>query len=83
MLIVSNPNTTVEVASSKSQILKSIFCALVEASITFPSGTHFNKMSLSAPTKNELNEKITGRNVIDLAKNSLRNLNKAIIIAEE
>ena len=83
MHIVTNPYATVEVASSKSQILKSIFCALDEASMPFSSGTHFNKMSLSTLTKNKLTEKIVGRNLIDLAKNMLKNATKSIIAAEE
>ena len=83
--IVTNPNATVdEVSSNKSRILKSIFCTSSDkTNMRFVSGTHFNKMSLSAPTKNKLTEKITGRNVLDLAKLALKNVKKAIVIAEE
>ena len=49
----------------------------------FMSGTHFNKMSLSTPTKNNLTENIAGRNVVDLAKNALKNVKKSTVIPEE
>ena len=49
----------------------------------FVRGKHFNKESLSAPTKARLKERVTGRNIYDLALQMIRNLKKASALADE
>ena len=49
----------------------------------FVSGVDFTVESLSVPTKVRIAEKITGRNIYDLAILSFRNIKKAMALATE
>uniref|UniRef100_A0A6U5L0F0 Uncharacterized protein n=1 Tax=Corethron hystrix TaxID=216773 RepID=A0A6U5L0F0_9STRA len=60
--------------------LKNRYCT---AKARFLRGKHFTKESLSSPTKTRPQDKITGRNVYDLAQSTLRNLKKVTAMAEE
>ena len=46
-------------------------------------GVHFTVESLSAPTKDRPTEKITGRNIYDLAMATIHNIKKAMAVADE
>ena len=47
------------------------------------AGRNFTIDSLSSPTKKRMNEKITGRNIYDLAMSTIKNVKKAMAIADE
>lgn len=47
------------------------------------AGVHFTVESLSAPTKARPTEKITGRNIYNLAMATIRNIKKAMAVADE
>ena len=49
----------------------------------FVKGKHFNKESLVAPTKARKNEKVTGRNILDLALTVIQNVKKGCAMADE
>ena len=49
----------------------------------FVRDKHFTKASVVAPTKARPTEKVTGRNIIDLAQTVIRNLKKSCAMAEE
>ena len=48
----------------------------------FVSGIHFTKHILASPSKSKI-EKCSGRTIIELGKNILKNIKKAAVIAEE
>ena len=70
----NTPHTHVD-TEKDTIVLKEIF--LLDAKY-FVAGTHFNIKSLSAPTKARLDQKVTGRNVFDLAFLTLKNLKKIV-----
>ena len=47
------------------------------------AGVHFTVNSLSAPTKARPMDKITGRNIYDLAMSTIRNIKKAMAVTDE
>ena len=68
--------------SNKAFVVKSLFSKVDDIS-NYTANVNFTIESLSAPTKSKLKEKITGRNIIDLASTALKNLKKAIAIVQE
>ena len=71
---VENPN--------EELVLKKIYYSSL-IPYRFTSGLHFTRDVLGCPTKNVTDEKCSGRFLLDLAKSTVANLKKAVVIAEE
>ena len=75
-----SPPNKIASGAKPSLMLHSRFC---HDGCQYIVGKHFNIQTLSSPAKTKLDEKITGRNIYDLAIITLRNLKKATAFAEE
>ena len=71
-----------EVLSNKTLVLKSLFKKLDNVN-NHTTKVYFTVESLLAPNKSKLNEKVTGKNIVDLAILALKYLKSAIDFTEE
>jgi len=70
-----------ELDSVRQLVLKDIFTGT--SAIRYTSNVHITRELLVSPKKTKPNEKATARYIVELAKLSIKNIKKAIVIAEE
>ena len=78
------PSSSMGVIKPASEILviKHVFLKRNDVG-RYIAGEHFNEATVATPAKTKPNELASGRHILDLAKLTLKNLKKAVAIAED
>ena len=81
---IEPPSSSMGVVNPGSEMLviKNVFLSKNDVG-RYIAGEHFNERSVAAPAKTKPNELASGRHILDLAKTTLKNLKKAVAIAED